>query len=1476
MSNLVKKIVATATALTCAVMMLAPVGVQALTAEELQEQITLLMAQLTELQDQLAVLEGEEPEVAEVTIEGVPADFTFETNLSQGMSGDECKYLQIVLNSDVDTQLGETGVGSAGYETTYFGPLTKGAVVLFQEKYTEDVLAYWNLTSGTGYVGSTTRAKLNELLAAVVIPVIPVTPAGCECTVWVDDVCGGGDCSADEMQQTRTCTPEEGAEEDVCEGTVVSQCVADSSCVVAEDITISLAADTPGTSQVAKNAQDVIFTKVKFTGGTSGVTVSKVIVARGGVSADADVASIKLYDGATRLGSTQALNTLTHKATFSSLSWEIPAGETKYLTIKGSIATSPTVGDSVRLGIALATDVTADQVLTGVYPIWGKSKTIAGISVGGLDVTKQTSPAEATILSGAVDQDIAAWKFYASTTEGFSISQIIVTHVGSATVNDVKNIKLKVSGVQIGETIETLDSQNKAVFDLSSPLVLNAATSKIVHAHCDVAGGIWTSRTIKFEITQYTDVTAYGANSGGATVITTDPFATYTKQTGNLMTIGQGSLTVAVDAALNPAAQTYVKGTTERDFVAYKFTTGSREGVRVTKLRFKLESADGAITGSATDISNITLWDGTTQVGGTASVIGSYVTFGANTVGYDVSGLFDVEKSTNKTIVLKADIPSGATSDHTLALELDTYTDIWIDGLSSEYDIDQTATNIVLTGTGKRHTVSGSGSLAVSLSANTPPAQTYVIGSTEKEFTRINLTAGSGEDILVTAITLDILSNTNIASTGAHLINVKLVNAADGVQFGSTVPNPSATADFTGNITVPASGTVSLKAIANVPTTNYPVPNSSIEIASGATGGTVIADAIESTGVYSSATITETGSADGKNITISAGGLTVAAAASPADQTLIKGASEVPFVGLVMTADTAEDVRVTYIKLTVNTEGAAGLASTTDISNIGLYDGDTRLTVKKNLTVSAETTYPGSVHHTVAYTASDFLNSQGITVTKGQQKTITVKADLPSTAGTDHIVVLGVSSTDHFVCSGLSSNTEISETLTKSPDSTHSTGVNIDSDTVPTDAYVHAVTIKAAGSLSMVNNPNKPVTAIHAVGSEGSTLADIAFHKVDFTAAMEDIYVKSISVERSGGSDADFGAISIWDGSTQLGSDQTFVGATTTFSFPESSYWTLSKGVKKTLTIKADLKGVKTSIGYGSDSGDAPLIRLDRVTVQGVSSGSVTPNGYDTYDLEGNVQYLRQSKPTLAAASLPSTVLTAGGGKVLYRWTVTADSKGDIGWKMVGFNITGMLGSKSIKASTTAPYTNGTTDGVYIDETSAMTKMINNFKVWNLTDNVHVTATATDYDGTSVSSTCGAILRADADAGTGYNIIFVAGTEQVIASGATRSYELRADILTNKALAVGDTISTKIDNLTTATAYATTSDYLSVSRNPVSFVSEYEIWMDNYATSSISFIWTDRSSTDTNGVINHTRNTSDWTNDLKVSGLPASVLSMTK
>ncbi len=89
----------------------------------------------------------------------------FSENMGRGSRGTQVKCLQTFFNNHVEgIQVAKEGPGAPGEETSFFGQRTRAAVIDFQEKFQEDILAPYGLEQGTGFFSERTRAKANELM----------------------------------------------------------------------------------------------------------------------------------------------------------------------------------------------------------------------------------------------------------------------------------------------------------------------------------------------------------------------------------------------------------------------------------------------------------------------------------------------------------------------------------------------------------------------------------------------------------------------------------------------------------------------------------------------------------------------------------------------------------------------------------------------------------------------------------------------------------------------------------------------------------------------------------------------------------------------------------------------------------------------------------------------------------------------------------------------------------------------------------------------------------------------------------------------------------------------------------------------------------------------------------------------------------------------------------------------------------------
>jgi len=330
-----KKILAGMVCLAMALTMFPGVA-QGVTQEEWDE----LMDQFEKLQDKYdelltlytALLGGTTPAA------GVPAACagmtSFTRDLYQGISGDDVKCLQALLNTDPATQLDAAAgaAGSPGNETTFFGPLTHGAVVKFQNKYAAEILTPIGLTAGTGYVGPATRPVLDEMLT------------GPEC-VEDDDclsgfICVGGECvPAVECETDADCPDDYVCEAGLCKEEVVEP---------EEGWLTARWLPTPTGVEVNWGASDVAVGAIELKARDSDITVNRIDINFDAVPWH-KIDYLALYDGDDPVKGTDIDSGTVSEITFgtdyrlrlSGLDIDVSEGGTKDITIKVNTPTIP-------------------------------------------------------------------------------------------------------------------------------------------------------------------------------------------------------------------------------------------------------------------------------------------------------------------------------------------------------------------------------------------------------------------------------------------------------------------------------------------------------------------------------------------------------------------------------------------------------------------------------------------------------------------------------------------------------------------------------------------------------------------------------------------------------------------------------------------------------------------------------------------------------------------------------------------------------------------------------------------------------------------------------------------------------------------------------------------------------------------------------------------------------------------------------
>ncbi|HBV58351.1 MAG TPA: hypothetical protein DEB73_03795 [Candidatus Magasanikbacteria bacterium] len=780
---------------------------------------------------------------------------------------------------------------------------------------------------------------------------------------------------------------------------------------------------------------------------------------------------------------------------------------------------------------------------------------------------------------------------------------------------------------KVGSSVNTASYPVGALVKVGSDyFYVNAANSKQkVSADVLTANGFQT----KYAVTA-ANLDGYTAGTDMATDVALKTVA----GTGSAVVVGGGTtvvagsgLTVAL-AADTPVAATIVTDSTNT-------TDGAQALIPAMKLNFTA-AADGDVkvktvkltrTGISadTDVVNMYLYDGDTQLASSPSIATKVFTFNNS------SGLFTVSKGTTKVITVKFDLKNSASAGITVGFQVVALGDIVTDGAAV------TGNFPVQSNTMTGATVTDLGQFAL---ANVSPTADADVdpGQVGYEIWRFTATTQS-QDVELRSIKFTLIGSFNIAD----LKNFALYDG--GTQIGTTVADIAADKTVTIKPAVPyafTKGTVkTLSLKADIVSGSTRTFRASLQNA----GDLIIYDKgygvfLKHNGLDSFAVVSP---GAGIDYTIASGSLSMSVAVDSPTGNIASSTTGVLLSKFNVKAN-GEDVKITTI--------------TVDCTN------STSARTLVNLKVLADGTQIGTTQSSLACDGTDWAPTFGSTwiVRAGTTSVLTIKADITgssSAAQTVHADVAG------GTAQGLTS---------------------LNAPTV--SALVGRTLTIAAGTLSVSKNSSfgnkistNPTGTVNGAGvkigsfvvnggaGEDAEVSQIAVVDVSAGETASTHYNASLYLQN----------LKLMHGATQLGAvlsnPASGASAVQSHTFNISPVITIKAGEQYVVDVVADIKS-------NSQTAASPIVNFDSVTASGKLTG--TAASYSTDVTLQNTYIATAGSLTVAIDSdtpLPTNLLMGAPDQTLAKFKLTADPSENI-------NITELVLSNAVMSGATGTLSN--------------------------------------------------------------------------------------------------------------------------------------------------------------------------------------------
>lgn len=942
-----------------------------------------------------------------------------------------------------------------------------------------------------------------------------------------------------------------------------------------------------------------------------------------------------------------------------------------------------------------------------------------------------------------------------------TVTSLKFRRVGVGLTTDFDNVYLyKADGTRLTSG-RTLSSSDNTVTFSGLNLSIGAGMTESVYLSGDIGigSGEATGGQHAFEIADAGSVVL----SGTGTVAGSYPVR------GNAMTIGTASV-ARVDVIDGSEPANPRVGTTDAELANFRLQANGSNDIEVRRVTLYQ-----AGTVSNSDLSNLRLFQGSTQVASAASVMSD------GKIVLNFTTPFSIPNGQSRTFTLRGGV--AGRSSRTIRIYTEYSSDVYavdkVQNVGAQVCVDSTTSpcngsydGSSTLGTNASYSTTEGGQFTITY--NGPATANVGKGQNDVVFYRFAITSGSNE---VEVRKFNFAVTTTISGiydgTTEFLRDIKIKDADTGetvagpVSCTTSCAAPGYKSFDSGSVSVRLGAGQTRNFVITADTSNSITDNSTYVFSLGGASGAIFGSTdvrVTSSGEFLASTqISPNTTVTGNTMTVRAPTLNVTLAGTPSSGVFVKNQANIPATGFTLTAGSQSAVRVTSLMVTGQGDTGSGYAAGTldDVVNsCGLYDGETMLGSRQSPSSVGTMTFSG-----LSYT-----------IARGGSKTLEVRCTSDST--------ISSSSGDKFSL-GIANTTDIS-----AQDEDGNT-VSIPSAAGNATPSVFQ-TVRANGTVTIAANSQPASTILVADGSTWQVLA-----RYSANALYEDVTVDYVGVTSTGPA-ANFAqdGVAVAQSTDPLCRTYTVRGTT---SMPNgvsqagevdisANPITIAKGSTTYVCLLAKLAATVPS-STNQDVTAAP--RSGNVVALGIPAGNFSIGGqastiftstlysgnlavrstgaasgeriYQTAaaDIEGNENVVRRSKLVVTNQNSGLSNTLAAGQRTIYRTQIGAEG-----------------GTASVKQLTFK---------VSVATTSNMT--LSNFRLqkngsdMNLSDIVIANAYGDDLETTTVN--------AYASTATSTFMVTVRFANEEVVSGSGNTYALMATI-GGLSSTTGDSISTSL------------------------------------------------------------------------------------